>query len=301
MGVWSLSEIRARVKFFYGMSRRSEAIYAMLNRLYREPLLAAEKAADPLVLAPYGFTAYSQSDDDGILEEIFRRIGTTNRQFIDFGCAEGIENNTTYLALTGWNGLWMDGSEANIRRVRKDFAHVVESGNLQARQAFVTRENIDRLMLQAGMDVEPDLLSIDIDGNDYWVWEAIQAVHPRAVVIEYNAVFRPPHAIVQEYNAAHRWKSDGYFGASLKALEILGTRKGYCLVGCNFAGSNAFFVRQELAGCSFSRPFTAEHHYREAMYDAFVRGYSRHAKAVGRYHRIEPEPVVLRARAASAR
>src|SRR5713226_4127650 len=105
---WSWSEIQSHLKFFFTVSRRSEAIYAILNRMYREPLLAAEKAADPRVLAPYGYPAYSQSDDDGIIQEIYRRIGFTNRQFIDFGCADGIENNTTYLVLTGWSGLWMD-------------------------------------------------------------------------------------------------------------------------------------------------------------------------------------------------
>jgi len=282
------------------MSRRAEAIYGMLNRMYREPLLAAEKAADPLCLAPYGFTAYSQGDDDGILDEIFRRIGTTNRQFIDFGCAEGIENNTTYLALTGWNGLWMDGSKANVQAVNKHFAAYVASGKLQAKQAFITRENIDGLIREAGMDSEPDLLSIDIDGNDYWIWEAIESVNPRAVVIEYNAVFRPPHQVVQEYDAAYCWNSDGYFGASLKALQTLGTRKGYCLVGCNFAGVNAFFVREDLVGHKFSRPFTAEHHYREAMYDAFVRGYSRHEKAVGLFRNVAMAEAP-RARAAGGR
>lgn len=280
------SEIKSRLKFFYGMSRRTEAIYAMLNRMYREPLLAAEKAADPRVLAPYGFTAYSQSDDDGMIEEVFRRIGTTNRQFIDFGCAEGIENNTTYLILTGWNGLWMDGSEANIGAIKNLFAQFVANGKLQAKPAFITRENINGLIREAHMQPEPDLLSIDLDGNDYWIWEAIDAVRPRAVVIEYNAVFRPPHQIVQEYDAAFRWRSDGYYGASLKALEALGTKKGYALVGCNFAGSNAYFVRDDLVNDKFSRPFTAEHHYREAMYDAFVRGYSRHRKAVGRFRNL---------------
>lgn len=287
--MWSWADVKQRVRFFYGMSRRTEAIYAMLNRMYREPLLAAEKAADPLVLAPYGFTAYSQGDDDGILEEIFRRIGTTNRQFIDFGCAGGIENNTTYMALTGWNGLWMDGSDAGIRSVRQHFGQFIETGKLKVKQAFITRENINDLIRDAGMDAQPDLLSIDIDGNDYWVWEAIDCIHPRAVVVEYNAVFRPPHQIVQEYNPSFQWASDAYFGASLKALEVLGARKGYSLVGCNFAGVNAFFVRDDLTGSKFSRPFTAEHHYREAMYDAFVRGYSRHRKAVGRYRDVAEE------------
>lgn len=281
---WSFQQIKQKLRFFYGMSRRAEAIYGMLNRMYREPLLAAEKQRDPRLLAPYGFTAYSQGDDDGILEEIFRRIGTTNRQFIDFGCAEGIENNTTYMALTGWSGLWMDGGEENIRLVRKLFDRQIGAGKLQVRQCFITRENINSLIAEANLEREIDLLSIDIDGNDYWVWEAITAIQPRAVVVEYNATFRPPHQIVQEYSAASRWRSTNYYGASLKALEVLGSKKGYALVGCNFAGVNAFFVRHDLAREDlFATPFTAEHHYREAMYDAFVRGYSRHSKDVGPY------------------
>ena len=277
------SEIPSQLKFLTGVSRRAEAIYAMLNRMYREPLLAAEKARDPKVLAPYGYTAYSQSDDDGIIQEIHRRIGVTNRQFIDFGCADGIENNTTYLILTGWSGLWMDGGAENIRSVNTHFEQYVGSGKLKARQAMVTTENINDLIRAADLDAEPDLLNIDIDGNDYWIWEAIDAVRPRVVIIEYNATFRPPYKVVQEYQPARGWASDNYFGASLQALEALGIRKGYALVGCNFAGSNAFFVRQDLSGEHFSAPFTAEHHYREAMYDAFVRGYSRHSKAVGKY------------------
>lgn len=273
-----------KARYFYGLSHRGEAIYAMLNRMYREPLLAAEKQADPRVLAPYGYSAFSQGDDDGILEEIFRRIGTTNRQFVDFGCADGIENNTTYLALTGWSGLWMDGGEENVQTASRAFQRQVESGRLRIRQAFITRENINSLIASAGLDRELDLLSIDIDGNDYWIWEAIDGVRPRVVVIEYNAIFRPPHQMVQDYAAQYQWRSTGYFGASLKALETLGARKGYALVGCNFAGINAFFVRDDLAREDlFSAPFTAEHHYREPMYDAFVRGQSRHSKDVGPY------------------
>src|SRR5262249_10850508 len=101
--------------------------------------------------------------------------------------------------------------------------------------------------------------------------------------IEYNATFRPPNALVQEYNPTHVWNSDNAFGASLSALTALGEKLGYVLVGCCYAGTNAFFVRADLEGGKFSAPFTAEHHYREPMYDSFVRGFMRHRRAVGNY------------------
>ncbi len=280
--IW-LNRVIERIRFFYGVSRRAEAIYAILSKMYREPLLAAEKQADPRTLTAYGFTAYSQAEEDGMIHEVFRRIGTTNRKFVEFGCGDGLENNTTYLLLTGWSGLWLDGSPNNMSIINREFAPYMRTGRLQAVQAFLTRENINALIGGAGFSDEIDLLSIDIDGNDYWLWEALEVVRPRVVIIEYNAVFRPPHKMVQPYDQSYTWNSSNYFGASLKALESLGTRKGYCLVGCSFAGTNAFFVRQDLVADLFSEPFTAEHHYREPHYDAFVRGYSRHRRAVGEY------------------
>ncbi len=278
-----LDRVIERVKFFYGISRRAEAVYAILARMYREPLLAAEKQADPRTLTAYGFTAYSQAEEDGMIQEIFRRIGTTERRFVEFGCGDGLENNTTYLLLTGWSGLWLDGSRSNIEIVNKEFTPYLRSGRLRVTQTFLTRDNINGLLGEAGFSGEIDLLSIDIDGNDYWLWGALEVVRPRVVIIEYNAVFRPPQQLVQPYDQNYVWNSSNYFGASLKALENLGTRKGYCLVGCSFAGTNAFFVRQDLVADLFSEPFTAEHHYREPLYDAFVRGYSRHRRAVGEY------------------
>jgi hypothetical protein len=283
----TLKHIQAKLKYFYGIARRAESIYALLARMYREPLLAAEKTADPRALTPYGFSAYSQTDEDGIFQEIFRRIGTTNKTLIDFGCAEGVENNTTYLILTGWRGLWMDGGAANIRKCRRDFRQQVEAGRLTLKHAFITRENINELIREAGLPKEIDILSIDIDGNDYWIWEAIDCVSPRVVAIEYNTTFRPPAKVVQVYDAQYRPNYSNDFGASLKALECLGARKGYSLTGCSFSGANAFFVRNDLVKDLFSAPFTAEHHYREPQYDAFVRGYNSHRKAIGLYEVIE--------------
>lgn len=272
-----------RVRFFYGLTWRTQSIYAILARQYREEVLAREAASDPRKITAYGFTAFSMSDTDGILQEIFRRIGVTNRLFVEFGCGDGLENETVYLLLTGWSGLWMDGDEAGEKAVREKFSAFLADGRLKHQRAFLTRENINAVIEKGGIHGEIDLLSIDIDGNDYWLWEAIDGIRPRVVTIEYNATFRPPVKIVQEYNASHCWDGTNYGGASLKALEDLGHRKGYLLIGCNFAGTNAFFVRKDLAGPHFSEPFTAENHYREAFYDAFVRGGTRHPRGVGPY------------------
>jgi hypothetical protein len=111
-----------------------------------------------------------------------------------------------------------------------------------------------------------DLLSIDIDGNDYWVWQSITVVEPRVVVIEYNARYPPGLSWIMPYNPRNQFWDDGYFGASLSALEELGRQKGYVLVGCDFTGTNAFFVRQGLANGKFCAPFVAENHYEPPRY-----------------------------------
>ena len=284
---WAPGYLVDRAQFFYTLARRGEAIHQILSSTYRDPLLAAEKAADPKTITPYGFTAFSQADEDGILEEIFRRIGTTNRQFFEFGCGDGVENNSTYLIFTGWKGLWMDGNPDFANTIGKGFKSYIDSGALRMKSAFITCENINDLIREAAIPEEVDMMSIDIDGNDYWIWKAITGIRPRVVVIEYNAIFRPPHKVVQTYNPTHQWASNNYFGASLDALTALGDSKGYDLVGCCFAGTNAFFVRKDLTGDLFSKPYTAGHHYRECRYDSFVRGFSRHAKAAGPYEVLE--------------
>lgn len=279
----TLDKIISHIKFFYSLPARGESIFAILSRERRDRIFRDELAADPRTLTAYGFTAYSQADEDGILAEIYKRIGTTDRRFIEFGAGDGLENNSTYLLLTGWTGLWMDGSPENIATIRKWFGDYLSDDRLKVNQCFITRENLNDLISASGISGEIDFLSIDIDGNDYWMWEALKAVNPRVVAIEYNATFRPPNRIVQEYNPTHVWNSDNYFGASLSALEALGDKLGYVLVGCSWAGTNAFFIRKDLEGGKFSPPFTAEHHYREPNYDAFVRGFNRHRRAIGKY------------------
>lgn len=221
---------------------------------------------DPLRLLKFGYKAFSESDEDGIIAEIFRRIGTENRVFFEFGVGDGLANNTLNLLLGGWRGYWIDGSAAFVATINERFGDYIKSGRLQVLNEFITRDSINRQIQQLGMPSAIDLLSIDIDGNDYWIWQAIEAASPRVVVIEYNATLHPPASMVMRYNDSNQWNKTSYFGASLTALEKLGRQKGYSLVACNYTGVNAFFVRDDLLADRFRGPFTAETHYEPARY-----------------------------------
>jgi hypothetical protein len=235
----------------------------------RRGLLSTPRNADERRLLKHGFRVYSQGDEDGILREIFRRIGETNRTFVELGAAEGIENNTLFLLLQGWRGLWVEGSERKAKAARSRLASEIKSKRLLIEQRFITTSNIGEV-LQAPPEI--DLLSIDLDGNDYYILEAIKSVSPRVILAEYNAKFPPDVVWVMEYNEHHRYDSTDYFGASLKAFELLLSERGYSLVGCNLLGTNAFFVRADLAkDPPFCSPFTAENHYEPPRY------YLRHA------------------------
>jgi len=232
-------------------------------------------------LVPYGYKTYSQTDEDGIIAEIFRRIGTGQQRFIEFGVETGIECNTMNLLIQGWSGLWLDGSAQHLQKISERLGAYQAAGQLVAAHAFIMAENINDLFVQNGFTGEIDLLSIDIDGNDFWVWQAINVINPRVVIIEYNATWRPPVAVVQPYQADSMWNGhDNYFGASLEALEKLGRQKGYALVGCNYGGGNAFFVRNDLAREElFMAPFTARQHYEPPRF--FFALTAGHPPAVG--------------------
>ena len=233
---------------------------------FRNDLLETPRHADPKRLLRHGFKVYSQCDEDGIIQEIFRRIGTSNRTFVEFGVETGIECNTVKLLIEGWRGLWLDGSANHVAQIRANFAGFFDEGRLQVLESFITAENINSLIQQGGIGGAIDLLSIDIDNNDYWVWKAIETVKPRVVVIEYNATLRPPLSLVVPYDPRRQWNQSNYFGASLEALVRLGRDKGYRLVGCSINGANAFFVQDAVAGDLFLDPPTAEEHYEPPRY-----------------------------------
>ncbi|MEO7530570.1 MAG: hypothetical protein ABIS69_04135 [Sediminibacterium sp.] len=219
----------------------------------------------------YEKQVFSQFGEDGIIKEIFRRIGTTNKYFVEFGVETGVETNTTYLLYQDWKGLWIDGSEANAAVIHSLFPKAIAKKQLNVIRSFITAENIESLFAQGEVPVEFDLLSIDIDRNDYYIWQAIQHYNPRVVIIEYNSIFLPGDHFVVDYDANAMWDRSSNFGASLTALEKLGESKGYKLVGSSFAGLNAFFVRDDIASKHFTGPFTAENHYEEPRYFLYTK------------------------------
>lgn len=228
-----------------------------------EEIVHKQRLSDEKYLEKFGYKVYSQNDEDGIVAEIFNRIGTTNKIFVEFGVQNGLECNSHFLLHLGWKGLWIEGSKKYCKEIRKFFGEPLKNRQLKLVNGFIDKDNINSL-IHGGLKEKVeniDLLSIDIDGNDYWVWKAINVVSPNVVIIEYNAKFPPTCEWIMPYNATHIWHGDDEQGASLKSLEKLGMDKGYQLVATNMTGSNAFFVKQELANGLFALPATAENLY----------------------------------------
>lgn len=175
---------------------------------------------------------YSQNGEDGIIEAIFAMIGTTNRWYVEFGVEDGMECNTRYLRIhRGWTGVLMDGGQ--------------ENPSINLRKEFITADNIETLFAKHQVPALFDLLSIDIDGNDYWVWKAVTRYRPRVVIVEYNACIPYAPAVTIPYHSTFQWDKTDYYGASLSALVALGMQKGYTLVATDPCGVNAFFVHND--------------------------------------------------------
>lgn len=259
-----LHDLRAST---HRLHETTASLQQMARRRALATALAEDRFADAKRLERHGFKVYSQSDEDGVIQEVFARIGKGGRRFVEIGCGGGLENNTAYLLHDGWSGAWIDADPANAERVHAEFESPLSSGQLSFAERVVTAENVEATLSGLGVPAGVDLLSIDVDGNDYHVWRAVRMILPRVVAIEYNAKFRPPLEWVMPYDPEYRWDGSDRHGASLSALAKLGERKGYVLVGCNVTGVNAFFVRAEEAADLFQEPFSAGNHYNELRLD----------------------------------
>lgn len=209
--------------------------------------------AELMPLDHHEFRVFSQFGEDGILQHLIHeaKIQRHEQVFVEFGVQNYKESNTRFL-LQGcnWQGLIIDGN-------REWISYVADSSlcwryNLKAKAAWIDRDNINALISSSGITGQTGILSIDIDGNDYWVWQAIHCIEPIIVVCEWNSMWGPRHAVSIPYKPAfdrtEAHYSHQYWGASIRALQLLGNEKGYELIGSNQAGNNLFFVRKDRLG-----------------------------------------------------
>jgi hypothetical protein len=227
----------------------SQAVQLLLRQTYRE--LVDNHLALP-ELTDTEFRCFSQNGEDGILLYIFSILGTTNRRVVEISAGDGIECNSANLIINhGWYGLLFDGDEQNICRGKEFYAKCQDTFAAPPTQvtSWVTAENVNSLIADNGFTGDVDLLSLDIDGMDYWIWRAIDRISPRVIILEFNAVWGPDRAVSIPYQANYRIdysQRPYYAGASLPAFVKLGREKGYRLVGIQRLGFNALFVRSGL-------------------------------------------------------
>ncbi len=227
------------------LSRDINVEKMLLGRLLANQVAGMGNVID---LQSVEFRVFSQWGDDGIIQYLISSLKIENHTFVEFGVGKYQEANTRFLLENNnWSGLIIDGSAENIKMITN--SNIYWRHNLRAVSAFVTRENINNLISDSNYRGEVGILHIDIDGNDYWVWEAIDVIVPVIAIIEYNSVFGNEREISIPYDEAfvrsQAHHSNLYFGASLPAICYLAKLKGYAFVGCNSNGNNAYFVRKD--------------------------------------------------------
>jgi len=195
------------------------------------------------------FQVYSQWGEDGIIQYLINNVDIERPIFVEFGVEQYTEANTRFLLINNnWSGLVIDGTQKHIDYIKND--PIYWRYNLKAECAFIDKDNINELISKNGVHGDIGILSVDIDGNDYWVWDAIDVIQPRIVICEYNSLFGAKKKVATPYDPSF-FRTDGhysnlYYGASISALTDLANSKGYALVGGNKAGNNIFFVRRDL-------------------------------------------------------
>jgi hypothetical protein len=197
------------------------------------------------------FKAFSQNGEDGIIQFLLSKVPIERKIFVEFGIGSYRECNSKFLLKNNnWSGLVIDGSAEYIQQLRQD--PLYWQHNLQSECAFITKDNINQIISGNNITGDIGILSVDIDGNDYWIWEAINCIQPRIVICEYNSLFGKENNVTAIYNpnfvAENAHFSGLYWGASIGAFHYLADKKGYSLVGSNTRGNNIFFVRNDVVG-----------------------------------------------------
>lgn len=254
-----LSRIWSKLLRLYRLPGQIELLQEAVGRV-ESRLNHQRMRENSAILSPqeFEFKVYSQWCEDGIIDYLTSVIPITSKTFVEFGVETYVEANTLFLLKQrNWRGVVIDGSLANIQAIKR--SSIYWKYDLQAICAFINKDNINHLIQSSGLYGDIGILSVDVDGNDYWIWQAIDCISPRIVIAEYNSVFGPVSPLSVPYDPCFvrtlKHQSKLYYGASISALSYLAKEKGYCLVAGNSAGNNVFFVRSDcMAGLSTLSP-----------------------------------------------
>jgi len=240
-----LKRVQRIISVLRGLDAKLEKVQQSLGRIESRQLSMRKESH----INDSEFKVYSQWGEDGIIQHLINMVDIERPVFVEFGVENYTEANTRFLLVNNnWSGLVIDGGQENIQYIKQD--NIYWRYNLRAECAFIDKDNINELIQSNGIDGDIGLLSVDIDGNDYWVWDAINVIQPRIVICEYNSLFGAKKKVATPYDPSF-FRTDGhysnlYYGASISALTDLANSKGYALVGGNKAGNNIFFVRRDL-------------------------------------------------------
>lgn len=230
-----------------GLSKQSDRNAVLMGQLLAQGFSVEETRER---ITSYEFKVFSQFGEDGIIQYLISRVPIINPVFVELGVEDYYESNTRFL-LTGkkWAGLVVESDADCVEKIKRQ--KIYWQSRLKAASAFITRENINRILTEAGIEGDIGLFSLDLDGNEYWIWQALEVVHPRIVVCEFNLRFGFEHAITipyrPDFEVRRAHPSRFYHGASLPALCLLAEQKGYDFVGCTSERVNAFFVRKDVS------------------------------------------------------
>lgn len=221
-------------------------------------LANAERLSDLRRLSACGEQYFSAHDEDGIISEIFRRIGTSNKFFVEIGAGDGRENNSLYLLLQNWNGFWLEANPQAVASSLSLWKEYVLNHSLQIAKAQINQANIAGILSDLRVPENPDFLSLSVFDSSYHLLDGcLKAIKPSVISIKYDTNLGPQVALVGNKQTG-KTEADTRIGTSLKAIEMLGKAYGYSLVGCSTFGGSAFLVKSEMLGNKFSGPFTSE-------------------------------------------
>lgn len=247
-----------------------------LAKIIVNQIISLPKFQNEKNLLRYGYKVFSQQDEDGIIDEIFERIGYGKKSFVEMGLETGVQSNTTNLLLQNWSGLWIESNTKSVDKIKQIFSDFLKK-TLKVHCEKINPNNVNQILLNYyNKNEEVDLLSIDIGVHTFHVLDAISLINPRVIVTEYNAKYGPIINWTVDYNQNSEWDGSDYFGGSLKAFEVMLSKKNYALVGCNVTGVNAFFVRKDQLKDKFEENVSSKFHFIDGKYwlkNAFDKDY----------------------------